>query len=67
MEDSWPSEVCLQWPASNRPRVALAEDRCLPGRVATPMEVAETIAFLASEESSGVSGEAVTVALGGLS
>lgn len=38
-----------------------------PGRVATPLEVAETIAFLASEESSGVSGEAVTVALGGLS
>jgi NAD(P)-dependent dehydrogenase (short-subunit alcohol dehydrogenase family) len=37
-----------------------------PGRVATPREVAETIAFLASEESSGVSGQAVTVALGGL-
>jgi 3-hydroxybutyrate dehydrogenase len=37
-----------------------------PGRVATPLEVAETIAFLASEESSGVSGQAVTVALGGL-
>jgi NAD(P)-dependent dehydrogenase (short-subunit alcohol dehydrogenase family) len=36
-----------------------------PGRVATPEEVAETIAFLASEESSGISGQAVTVALGG--
>jgi NAD(P)-dependent dehydrogenase (short-subunit alcohol dehydrogenase family) len=35
-----------------------------PGRVATPMEVAEMIAFLASEESSGVSGQAITVALG---
>jgi NAD(P)-dependent dehydrogenase (short-subunit alcohol dehydrogenase family) len=35
-----------------------------PGRVATPQEVAETIAFLASEESSGISGEAITVALG---
>ncbi len=35
-----------------------------PGRVATPMEVAELIAFLASEESSGVSGEAIRVALG---
>ncbi len=35
-----------------------------PGRVATPQEVAETIAFLASEESSGVSGEAIRVALG---
>jgi len=35
-----------------------------PGRVATPLEVAEVIAFLASEESSGVSGEAITVALG---
>ena len=35
-----------------------------PGRVATPQEVAETIAFFASEESSGVSGEAVRVALG---
>jgi len=35
-----------------------------PGRVATPEEVAEVIAFLASEESSGVSGEAITVALG---
>ena len=38
-----------------------------PGRVATPGEVAEMIAFLASEESSGVSGQAITVALGGLS
>lgn len=35
-----------------------------PGRVVTPEEVAETIAFLASEESSGVSGQAITVALG---
>ena len=35
-----------------------------PGRVATPREVAETIAFLASEESRGVSGEAIRVALG---
>ena len=38
-----------------------------PGRVATPQEVAETIAFLASEQSSGVNGEAITVALGGAS
>ena len=37
-----------------------------PGRVATPQEVAEAIAFLASEESSGISGEAITVALGGV-
>jgi NAD(P)-dependent dehydrogenase (short-subunit alcohol dehydrogenase family) len=37
-----------------------------PGRVATPREVAEMIAFLASEESSGVSGQSITVALGGL-
>ena len=37
-----------------------------PGRVVTPQEVAETIGFLASEESSGVSGEAVTVALGSI-
>jgi len=37
-----------------------------PGRVATPEEVAEMIAFLASEESSGVSGEAIRVALGSL-
>ena len=37
-----------------------------PGRVATPQEVAEMIAFLASEESSGVSGEAIRVALGGI-
>jgi len=35
-----------------------------PGRVATPQEVAEMIAFFASKESSGVSGEAVRVALG---
>ena len=34
------------------------------GRVPTPKEVAEMIAFFASEESSGVSGEAVRVALG---
>lgn len=38
-----------------------------PGRVATCNEVAELIAFFASEESSGVSGEAVRVALGGQS
>jgi len=37
-----------------------------PGRVVTPQEVAEVIAFLASEESSGLSGEAITVALGGV-
>jgi NAD(P)-dependent dehydrogenase (short-subunit alcohol dehydrogenase family) len=37
-----------------------------PGRVATAEEVAEAICFFASEESSGVSGEAVTVALGSL-
>jgi NAD(P)-dependent dehydrogenase (short-subunit alcohol dehydrogenase family) len=37
-----------------------------PGRIITPEEVAEVIAFLASEESSGVNGEAVTVALGGI-
>jgi NAD(P)-dependent dehydrogenase (short-subunit alcohol dehydrogenase family) len=36
------------------------------GRVVTPREVAEVIAFLASEESRGVSGEAITVALGGV-
>ena len=35
-----------------------------PRRVATPQEVAEMIAFLASEESSGVSGESIKVALG---
>lgn len=35
-----------------------------PGRVVTPQEVAEMIAFLASEESSGVNGEAIRVALG---
>ena len=38
-----------------------------PGRVTTPQEVAEMIAFLASEESSGVSGEAIRVALGSVS
>jgi NAD(P)-dependent dehydrogenase (short-subunit alcohol dehydrogenase family) len=37
-----------------------------PNRVVTPEEVAEVIAFLASEESSGVSGEAITVALGAI-
>jgi len=37
-----------------------------PGRVVTPEEVAEFIAFLASEESSGVSGEAIPVALGSI-
>ncbi len=38
-----------------------------PGRVATVEEVAEVIAFLASEEASGVSGEAIRVALGSVS
>ena len=37
------------------------------GRVVTPREVAEVIAFLASEEASGLNGEAITVALGSLS
>ena len=37
-----------------------------PGRVVTPVEVAEVIAFLASEEASGVNGEAITVALGSI-
>lgn len=36
------------------------------GRVVTPMEVAEVIAFLSAEESSGVNGESITVALGGI-
>ena len=36
------------------------------GRVVTTEEVAEVIAFLASEESSGVNGEAITVALGSI-
>jgi len=35
--------------------------------VVTPKEVAEVIAFLASEEASGLNGEAITVALGSLS
>lgn len=38
-----------------------------PGRVATPREVAETIAFLVTEEASGLSGQEVKVALGGVS
>jgi NAD(P)-dependent dehydrogenase (short-subunit alcohol dehydrogenase family) len=32
----------------------------------TPEEVAETLAFLCSDEASGVNGEAVTVALGSI-
>ena len=36
------------------------------GRVPTQQEVAEAIAFLASEEASGISGEAIRVALGNL-
>ena len=35
-------------------------------RVLTPREVAETIAFLCSDAASGINGEAVTVALGGI-
>jgi NAD(P)-dependent dehydrogenase (short-subunit alcohol dehydrogenase family) len=35
------------------------------GRIPTAEEVAETIAFLASAEASGISGESITVALGG--
>ena len=35
-------------------------------RVVTPEEIAETVAFLAGEEASGINGEGVTVALGGL-
>lgn len=36
-------------------------------RIVTPLEVAEVIAFLASEEASGLNGEAITVALGSMS
>jgi NAD(P)-dependent dehydrogenase (short-subunit alcohol dehydrogenase family) len=36
------------------------------GRMVTPEEVAQVIAFLTSEESSGVNGEAITVALGSM-
>jgi len=36
------------------------------GRVLAPEEIAATIAFLASDEASGINGEALTVALGGL-
>ena len=36
------------------------------GRVPTVDEVANVIAFLASDEASGISGQAITVALGGL-
>ncbi len=36
------------------------------GRVPTAAEVAETIAFLASEESSGINGESIRVALGSM-
>ncbi len=36
------------------------------GRVVTPEEIAATIAFLASDGASGVNGEGITVALGGL-
>jgi NAD(P)-dependent dehydrogenase (short-subunit alcohol dehydrogenase family) len=36
------------------------------GRVLEPQEIADVIAFLASPQASGVNGEAVTVALGGL-
>jgi NAD(P)-dependent dehydrogenase (short-subunit alcohol dehydrogenase family) len=36
------------------------------GRVVDAAEVARTIVFLASEEASGVNGEAITVALGSL-
>ena len=35
-----------------------------PKRVVTPEEVAHTILFLASEESSGISGESIRVSLG---
>ncbi|MDT8320812.1 MAG: SDR family oxidoreductase [Xanthomonadales bacterium] len=35
-----------------------------PGRVVTPGEVAATIFFLASQEASGISGQAISVALG---
>lgn len=35
-----------------------------PGRVVEPQEIAEAIAFLCSEEASGISGESITVALG---
>ncbi len=43
------------------------EDRAAlnpPGRVVKPQEVAEMIAFYASDESSGVNGEAIRDALG---
>ena len=36
------------------------------GRVLAPREIADVIAFLASEEASGISGESLTVSLGGV-
>jgi NAD(P)-dependent dehydrogenase (short-subunit alcohol dehydrogenase family) len=50
VEDVW-AERAAEYPA---------------GRVVTSEEVAATIAFLASEEASGVSGEAIKVTLGGI-
>jgi NAD(P)-dependent dehydrogenase (short-subunit alcohol dehydrogenase family) len=36
------------------------------GRVVTAEEIAATIAFLASEDASGINAEGITVALGGV-
>ena len=36
------------------------------GRVLEPEEIADTVSYLASDAASGVNGEALTVALGGL-
>ena len=58
--------ICNHGIGSAHERVVWEERAALnpAKRVATPQEVAEMIAFLATEESSGVSGEAIKVALG---
>ena len=55
--------------ASGRSVEEIWAQRCASyaaGRVLEPAEVAEVIAFLASDAASGVNGEPVTVSLGGM-
>jgi NAD(P)-dependent dehydrogenase (short-subunit alcohol dehydrogenase family) len=68
---TYPTNLSAEWESRDR-NVSVEqvwEERASSypaGRIVSAEEVANTIAFLASDEASGINGETLTVALGGL-